>query len=114
MEALSFEEQFEELKRFYPQALRTIEAGVEFILLKELDLPSGCVPEKSDVVLCASPRDGYASRLFYPQQVSGIPAKNWNGNLRLCDRNWVAYSWQATTSMTLLEMVRYHLNTLMK
>jgi hypothetical protein len=114
MDTLSFEDQFEELKRFYPQALRTNEAGVEFILLSELELPSGCVPAKTDVVLCASPRDGYSSRLFYPQQITGIPQKNWNGNLRICDRNWVAYSWKANSPMTLLEMVRYHLNTLLK
>jgi hypothetical protein len=104
--------QFEELKQFYPNVKRATDGGVEFILLPELELPPGCKPEKADAVLCPVLRDGYASRIFYPQEIEGIPAKNWNGKLRICDRNWVAYSWKAESGLSLLQMVRYHLYTL--
>jgi len=108
----SFEKQFEELKRFYPQAQRAFEGGIEFILLNELELPPNCIPEKIDAVLCPTLSDGYQSRFFYEQQITGIPSKNWNGKKRICDRNWVAYSWGAKPGLELLEMVRYHLYTL--
>lgn len=108
----SFEQQFEELQKFYPHAQKALEGGVEFILLPELDLPPNCKPEKSDALLCPVLRDGYHTRLFYSQQISGIPTKNWNGKKHICDRNWVSYSWKSKEGMELLEMVRYHLHTL--
>lgn len=109
---MTIDEQFEELKQFYPHAKRATESGIEFILIPELILPSGCLPEKIDAVLCPTMRDGYDSRLFYAEQITGIPTKNWNGKLRICDRSWVSYSWKSSSGMTLLQMVMYHLHTL--
>lgn len=108
----SFDQQFEELQKFYPHAQKALEGGIEFILLPELDLPPNCEPKKIDALLCPVLRDGYHTRLFYSQRINGIPPKNWNGKKYICDRNWVAYSWKSKEGMELLEMVRYHLHTL--
>lgn len=106
------EEQLTELQRFYPNAEVIPEGGIDFIFIPNLKLPSGCIPDTVDSLLCPVTRDGYSSRLFYSQKIDGIPLKNWNGNLRICDRNWVSYSWKSKSGMQLLEMVRYHLSTL--
>lgn len=108
----TFEEQMQELKRFYPRAVAIPEGGIDFIFIPELKLPSGCIPDKCDSLLCPAFRDGYHTRLFYSQQITGIPNKNWNGKLRICDRTWVSYSWKSRDGMELLEMIRYHLSTL--
>lgn len=108
----TFEEQLSELKRFYPNVVVIPEGGNNFLYFPELILPSGCNPEKVDALLCPIMRDGYNTRLFYAQEIMGIPQKSWNGNLRICDRNWVSFSWTSKDGMELLEMVRYHLSTL--
>lgn len=108
----TFEDQMIELQRFYPNSIVIQEGGINFIFIPELKLPLGCTPEKIDALLCPVLRDGYNTRLFYVQIVEGIPGKNWNGNLRICDRNWVSFSWKSRDGMNLLEMVRYHLSTL--
>jgi hypothetical protein len=108
----AFEEQLLDLKRFYPDVRVFPEGGTNFIFFPNMKLPSGCQPEKVDALLCPVLRDGYNTRLFYAQLIEGIPQKNWNGNLRICDKNWVSYSWKSKDGMELLEMVRYHLSTL--
>ena len=108
----TLEGQLEELKRFYPDAKLIPEGGINFIYIPELILPLGCTPDKIEALLCPILRDGYPTRLFYSQKIAGIPAKNWNGNIRICDRSWVSYSWKSRDGMELLEMVRYHLSTL--
>lgn len=105
-------EQMAELQRFYPDAKVIPEGGIEFIYIPNLKLPSGCTPEIVEALLCPVHRDGYPTRLFYSQQIANIPPKNWNGNIRICDRSWVSYSWNSRNGMELLEMVRYHLSTL--
>ena len=107
-----FEDQLLELKRFYPGVQIIPEGGINYIFIPELKLPSGCVPEKSEALLCPVLRDGYHTRLFYGQKIDGIPSKNWNGNLRLCDKNWFSYSWKSQDGMELIQMVMYHLSTL--
>lgn len=107
-----FEGQLQEMTKFYPDAVVIPEGGINLIFIPELKLPSGCTPDKIDALLCPVLRDGYHTRLFYAHKIDGIPAKNWNGNLRICDRNWVSFSWKSKEGMELLEMVRYHLSTL--
>lgn len=110
----TFETQLEELRRFYPDARVIPEGGINFVFVPKLKLPSGCLPEEIDALLCPVPRDGYHTRLFYDQQITGIPQKNWNGKLRLCDRTWVSFSWTSKDGMELLEMVQYHRSALIK
>jgi hypothetical protein len=108
----TIEDQILEVKRFYPRAEIIPEGGINFVFIPELELPSGCIPRNVDALLCPVMRDGYNTRLFYAQMIEGIPTKNWNGILRLCDRNWVSYSWKSTEGMELIQMIMYHLSTL--
>lgn len=108
----SFEDQVRELQRFYPGTKVIPEGGINFLFLPEIELPSGCLPEMTDALLCPEPRDGYHTRLFYSKKIEGIPQKNWNGVLRVCDKNWYSYSWKSQGGMNLIQMVRYHLSTL--
>lgn len=108
----TLEDQILEVKRFYPRTEIIPEGGINFVFLPELELPSGCIPGNIDALLCPAMRDGYNTRLFYAQMIEGIPTKNWNGILRLCDRNWVSYSWKSTEGMELIQMIMYHLSTL--
>jgi hypothetical protein len=91
------------------------EGGTTFILISQLALPPGCTPERVDVLLCPTQREGYSSRLFFAQQVqkrSG-PAPNWNGSVRILERNWYAFSWRMPTQpMRLAQMVCEHLRGL--
>lgn len=106
------EDQFADLLKYYPQAKRASEGGVQYIFISDIELPSGCSPEKVDVLLNPIPQGAYKSRLYYSEKISGIPAKNWNSTVRVLDRNWDAYSWRSEAGMSLLQMVRYHLYTL--
>ncbi|MGD0582295.1 MAG: hypothetical protein ABR974_05040 [Bacteroidales bacterium] len=108
----TFEEQLNEVKRFYPNVAVIPEGGVSFIFFQELELPSGCIPGSIDALLCPVMRDGYHSRLFYAQKIEGIPQKNWNGTLRICDKTWYSYSWNSKEGMDLIQMIQYHLYTL--
>src|SRR5262249_39457395 len=71
-----------------------------FILLREHLLPSGTSPERCDLILCPLDRDGYSSRLFFSERVTRSATAttkdplNWNGTVRLLERNWFAYSWR--------------------
>jgi len=105
-------EQIAELKTIVPELATADEGGNSFILLKNCNLPGGCTPSVADLLLCAVPRDGYESRLFFPVQIAGGPARNWNGNLRLLDKNWFAFSWRTASGLRLAEMLVIHLNGL--
>lgn len=106
-------DQVEELKALYGDVHRADEGGFSFILLKDVELPAGCTPAKSDLLLCPMPRDGYSSRLFFPQQIRSKTPRNWNGQIRILDRNWWAFSWSMNTPPTrLAEMVSTHLQGL--
>ncbi len=108
------ETQIEELKKVAPDLSFAEEGGLPYFLIKNLPMPEGCEPSVSDVLLCAAPRDGYESRLFFPKIIAGKAGLNWNGNLRVLDRNWVAFSWRTAGRKTLVEMLMVHLNGLRK
>lgn len=108
------ESEVNELKMVAPDISYAEEGGLPYFLLKNLVLPEGCEPAVTDVLLCPVPRDGYQSRLFFPKNVIGKSGLNWNGNLRVLDKNWVAFSWQTTGKKTLVEMLMVHLNGLRK
>lgn len=110
------EDQIEELLRIYPDAKRAKEGEVTYFLLPQLEMPSGCTPERSDALLCPTRRDGYESRLFFAQKVVGGSALNWHvdGTARILDRNWFAFSWKTRPNLRLIQMVRIHLKALRK
>jgi len=82
------QDQIDELKSLYPGLSLIKEAGIEYLLIPNLVLPTGCVPEKLNALLCPTPRDGYTSRLFFAQQVKGPHQLNWNANgVRIGEQN---------------------------
>jgi hypothetical protein len=108
------QDQIDELKRIAPDLAVAGEGGISYILIRQLQLPEGCIPAVCDVLLCPQPRDGYESRLFFPQVITGIPGRNWNGSLRAVERNWQAMSWRVPGSLRLRETLLIHLNALKK
>ena len=106
------QDQIEELKRIAPNLSTAEEGGIPYILIQQLELPTGCQPAVVDVLLCPRPRDGYESRLFFPQIISGTPSRNWNGQLRALERNWYAMSWRVPGSLRLAETLLIHLKAL--
>jgi hypothetical protein len=82
-----------EFEAFVAGARRLEEAGLRYIFLPKLPMP-GCVPDVVDALLCLDASGGYSSRLYFAEQISkDRVALNWNGNVHILGRNWVAYSW---------------------
>jgi hypothetical protein len=105
-------DQVEELKQYCHELGTVSELGITYYLLTGLRLPAGCSPTTCDGLLCPSPKDGYASRLYFSQQIVGSFPRNWNGNARIAERNWYAYSWKASGAETLAEILVAHLTGL--
>jgi hypothetical protein len=112
-------EQVTELKLLYPAPEYFEEGQLPYVLLRDYPLPCGTTPAKCDLVLCPRERDSYPSRLFFSQQVTRSTAAttkdalNWNGNVRLMERNWFAYSWKlAGGPYSLAQILTMHLRAL--
>jgi len=101
-------EQIEELKRIAPSLSIASEGGYTYIFIENLQLPDKCTPSIVDALLCPTERDGYNSRLFFASKVEGGPARNWNGNIRVLNRNWHAMSWQVPPGLRLAETLLVH------
>jgi hypothetical protein len=109
------QDQIDELKGMYSGLGLIEEAGVQYLLIPNLVLPKGCAPVKVDALLCPTNRgDGYASRLFFAQQVTGPRPLNWNANsVRIGERNWHAFSYRiGASARRLAQMVSSHLTAL--
>lgn len=110
---MSFDEnQISELKKITPNLSYAQEGGYNFILIEGLQLPDHCLPSHVDALLCSTPSNGYNSRLFFSSKISGCPERNWNGNLRVLERNWYAISWQTLSGLKLYEILLVHLKAL--
>jgi hypothetical protein len=110
-------DQVEELKLIASSLAVCEEGGVSFILIPKSKLPNGCAPSEMDLLLCPSPRDGYNSRLFFAERVQppakpGREALNWNGSIRIAERNWQAFSWRTPEGLRLAQMLSIHLKAL--
>ena len=90
------------------------EGGFSYLRIAGYQLPTGCVPAVCNLLLCPQPRDGYQSRLFFPVQITGGMARNWNGNIRVLGENWYAFSWATDPGLRLVEMLLIHINGLRK
>ena len=109
------QDQIDELKAMYSGLCLLEEAGIPYLLIPNLVLPKGCVPEKVDALLCPTNRgDGYSSRLFFAQRVTGPRELNWNANgVRIAERNWHAFSYRiGASARRLAQMVSSHLTAL--
>lgn len=98
-----------ELKQLFSGIQAAKEGGITYVLLPNAKLPSGCTPEVIDLLLCPAERDGYPSRLYFSQQIASPKSLNWNGNTRVLERNWFAYSWKVAQGIRLAQMVLAHL-----
>jgi len=108
-----------ELKAVCPSPEYFEEGTLPYVLLRDHSLPAGTNPARCDLVVCPNERDGYPSRLFFSQRVIRSPtsktrdALNWNGNVRLLERNWYAYSWKVTGGpFSLAQLLALHLRPL--
>jgi len=105
-------DQIVELKRIAPNLSQAEEGGFSYIRIAGYSLPEGCMPATCDLLLCPQPRDNYQSRLFFPSQITGCVARNWNGNIRVLGENWFAFSWATKPNLRLAEMLLVHINGL--
>ena len=88
------QDQIEELKRCCTSVSLCSEGGYNYFLLEGLALPEGCSPSSCDGLLCPTDHSGYPARLFFSAQVQGRYARNWNGHVRILERNWYGFSWR--------------------
>jgi hypothetical protein len=103
------QDQVAELKQLCGGVSQCGEGGCTFLLLSELRLPEGCSPSVNDALLCPTPRDGYQSRLFFAERIQTKNKLNWNGQVRIVERNWEAFSWKVSAEPRLIQMVAAHL-----
>ena len=110
-------DQVEELKLLAANLAVCTEGGSDFIFLPRSVLPDGCSPGGTDLLLCPTPRDGYNSRLFFAEKVQppekpGRQPLNWNGSVRIAERNWLAFSWRTPPALRLAQMLSIHLKAI--
>lgn len=93
-------DEIEELKSCFAGLSTASEGGTAFILIPEMGLPAGCEPKVVDALLCPTPRDGYASRLFVSAKITHQgKGQNWNAaGVVILGRQWWAVSWKAQDS----------------
>lgn len=107
------QDQIDELKSIVPSLSITEEGPYTYLLIEQYSLPDGLTPETVDLLLCPMARDGYQSRLYFSQRVTGCTiTPNWNGNVRVTGKSWVAFSWQTKAGLRLAEMLFVHLSGL--
>lgn len=106
------DEEIAELKLLSPEVGRVEEAGCTYFLLPLVHLPDGCVPSSTDVLLCPTSRDGYASRLFLAERIESKTQCNWQATVRIAERSWHVFSWKVAPNLRLAQMVAAHLRAL--
>lgn len=100
----------DELLQFCPGLQQAVEAGVTYYLLPDLAMPPSASPPRVDALLCPTPCQGYESRLYVAERVTGGKHElNWNGQIRVLERNWHAVSWRTPSGLRLAQMVAVHL-----
>lgn len=105
-------DQIEALRRLCDSLAEAEECGTRYLLLRGLRLPDGCQPASVDALLCPTGRDGYASRLFFAEQVPTKQPRNWNGTVRILERTWHGMSWKVQPGLDLVAMLGSHLRAL--
>lgn len=98
-------DQIDELKQLSDGIMACEEAGKTYFLIPHLLLPEGCSPQVVDALLCPSPRDGYSARLFFSENIKTHHNLNWNGTLRILERNWYAFSWTVEPNLRLVQII---------
>lgn len=102
-------DQIDELRQFCPDLSVASEGGREYILLQNLKLPEGCKPKFVDALLYPFPEGSYFSKLYFAEKVlKEGSAPNWHVQVRVLERNWVAFSWLSHPSLRLIQMIDIH------
>lgn len=104
------EEQLEELRECFGNIETYQEGGFTYVYIPKLPLPDGCSPTEVKAILCPELKDGYFSRLYLSQVITGCPIRNWTATTRIIDHNWSVISWQSKPGLSLFDMVGLHLN----
>jgi hypothetical protein len=100
-----------ELQGLCPEAVEMQEGCYRYIYLPALRVRSGEQVLVLDALLCPQPKDGYASRLYLSQQISGRGA-NWKAE-RILDRTWWTWSWNGVGGdLRPVEILAEHLRAL--
>jgi hypothetical protein len=106
------EDQLQELKAISPALDVGTQGGRDYVVLPGF-LRAGSPPRAIDLLLCPHERDGYPSRLFLSEKISGRPGLNWNSEARILDRNWFAFSFRVPHSdLRLAQLLGAHLRAL--
>jgi hypothetical protein len=109
------QDQINELKKIAPFISEADEGGYTYILIDKLRLPGNCIPIELRALLCPAVLEGYNSRLYLSEKPTGCPLSlNWNGNRRVLNQTWFAFSWQTPSDLRLSEMLLIHINALRK
>lgn len=105
------EELLAELRTICEAAKEMTEGGYTFVYLPGLKILTGDQAVSDDALLCLQARDGYPTRLFLSQQVSGR-GNNWTTH-RILDRTWYTWSWNYVSSnMRPAQVLAEHLRAL--
>ena len=86
------DEMLEQVRHLFCQdATVMAEAGLTYIHLPILKLPEGNSPATLEGLLCLQPRDGYTTRLFLSQPITG-KGPNWTIH-SIFGKAWHTCSW---------------------
>ena len=77
--------EFARVQRLFPQAKKLSHGGKPVVLIEGAEFPGAGVDRKVDLLLYPHPDLGYATRLFYAEQLSF--GQNWTQHT-LCQRQW--------------------------
>ncbi|MHB1167501.1 MAG: hypothetical protein ACYC0N_03040 [Carboxydocellales bacterium] len=104
------EDQLQELKGLVGSDIREFEeSGNIYVYIPGLKMPPGCIPDKTDALLCPHTHDGYTSRLFFKDRIQTPKPVNWNGQVFILGHQWHAFSYNNVKNGSLLEMAMNHL-----
>ena len=108
------QDQLDELKKSFPEKeiLMCDEGGVNFLLIPAISLPDGWTPSVVDLLFCPIQRDGYPSRLYFSEKITGKQALNWNTTTVILGRTWYAFSWRIDANQSLLNSIFGYLKAL--
>lgn len=109
------QDEVNELEQLFPGAVMYADGDSELFLLPNMLLPSGCSPQRTDLLLCPTQRDGYPSRLFFAERIQAPTTQslNWNGGGYIIERTWHAFSLKIEEpGLRLAQMVKAHLRAL--
>jgi hypothetical protein len=99
------EDEARELALRFPGTEQASEAGVTYFRIPGVDLPDGCTPSPTTLLLRPSAVGSYGYRLYFAERVATPANKNWVEPAHILGHTWHSFSWQATEKVTLIQMV---------